>query len=385
MLSPDSIRKKAENRFQAFLLYKLETELFHCQTKETFFPWEIPAGREFQSASSAVSQSIQKALRELHRCSKQSTGIGYALVFETAETRKMGTQTYLKKAVFETEMDYLTFLKQSKTILRFLKNAQIVYDQFPGSESWLRANSKRLLDEETEPGYWQNICRCVHWLLEHPASALYIREIPLSVHTKFIESHKNDIISLVRFKRGTKNDEYQIFEDELGLKRDEAFIRFRLGNNDQGLPISVFRKITFDNVKEVFVIENKMVYLTFPQSEQRLCIFGSGFQAASLSVCEYLSSIPIFYFGDLDEHGFIILSRFRSCFHHVCSFCMDTQTLKTFDQYRTEGNTVSTETVQNLTDEEALVFASLQNDPMRNRLEQERIPLPYIAGRLREL
>ncbi len=170
--------------------------------------------------------------------------------------------------------------------------------------------------------------------------------------------------------------------EELGLKRDEPFIRFRIGDADQGLPLSVFSKFSLTGIKEVFVIENKMVYVTFPKSDHRLCIFGSGFQAASLSVCTWLSSMPLFYFGDLDEHGFRILSQFRNCFPHVQSFCMDTATLNYFDQYRTTGSSVQEDVMQNLSEDEQQVFSRLKNDPARNRLEQERIPLSYISEHL---
>ncbi|MDR2897834.1 MAG: DUF3322 domain-containing protein, partial [Spirochaetaceae bacterium] len=358
MLSPEDIRRKSERRFTAFLLYKLETEVFH-RSAEAFFPWEIPAGRDFHLTTSSAVSGVAQALGELRRRSKEIAGTGYSLVFETVETRKLSTQTVLKKAVFETEQDYLSFLKQKQGASRFLENARVVYSRFPDCEEWLRNNTSRLLDRENgkaERRCWEDICLCVQCFLDHPASGLYIREIPLPVHTKFIESHKNDILSLFRFLLRSRSDnlgsEAASFEDELGLRQDEPFIRFRTAGCDIGLPLSVFAVKPPADIREVFVIENKMVYLTFPRAEGRLCIFGSGFQVTALSCCRWLLSLDVYYFGDLDEHGFAILSLFRGCFPHVRSFCMNMQTLEEFGEFRVPGKAVSSETLANLTEEE---------------------------------
>jgi hypothetical protein len=228
----------AERRFPAFLLHKLETEVFH-RNAEAFFPWEIPAGRDFHLTTSSAVSGVAQALGELRRRSKDIAGTGYSLVFETIETRKLSTQTVLKKAVFETEQDYLSFIKQKQAASRFLVNARAVYSRFPECEEWLQGNSSRLLDKENgkdENRCWEDICLCVRWFLDHPASGLYIREIPLPVHTKFIENHKNDILSLFRFLTKTSCDTL----DELGVRRDEPFIRFRTAECDMGLPLSVF-------------------------------------------------------------------------------------------------------------------------------------------------
>ncbi|MDL2229450.1 DUF2220 domain-containing protein [Treponema sp. OttesenSCG-928-L16] len=96
------------------------------------------------------------------------------------------------------------------------------------------------------------------------------------------------------------------------------------------------------------------------------------------------------YFGDLDEHGFLILSQFRRSFMHVRSFCMDEAALRRFDDFRGPGKTIPDETVKEkvlpfLTEEEGRVFSRLQEDPSRNRLEQERITQAYIARRLEEI
>lgn len=119
--------------------------------------------------------------------------------------------------------------------------------------------------------------------------------------------------------------------------------------------------------------------------EKRLCIFGSGFQVTPLSICEWLSSVPVFYFGDLNEHGFNILSQFRNCFSHARSFCMDMQTLREFDQYRTRGSSIAEDVLLNLTEDERQVFSCLKNNQEHNRLEQERIPLFYVIKCLKEL
>ena len=62
-------------------------------------------------------------------------------------------------------------------------------------------------------------------------------------------------------------------------------------------------------IKRVYVIENEAVYLSFPIVEGEMVVFGSGFKSKILEA-PWLDSTEIFYFGDIDEHGFLILSLF---------------------------------------------------------------------------
>ena len=49
----------------------------------------------------------------------------------------------------------------------------------------------------------------------------------------------------------------------------------------------------------------------FPQSPDVLAIFGGGYAIDLLPALPWIANQPLHYWGDLDTHGFAILSRLR--------------------------------------------------------------------------
>jgi hypothetical protein len=93
------------------------------------------------------------------------------------------------------------------------------------------------------------------------------------------------------------------------------------------------------------------------------------------------------YWGDIDTHGFAILSRLRGRFPHVRSMLMDRETLLTHkDQWVREPSPV-TGLLSGLTADEAALYADLAGDVYgdRVRLEQERVAFGAVERALRRL
>ncbi|MBR7064184.1 MAG: hypothetical protein IKI31_03450, partial [Treponema sp.] len=310
-------------------------------------------------------------------------------------TRANGLQDKLKNILFETENDYLLFIKKADDTKR-LENAIAVLKGLLSINNyelckWAVYHAEEL-QKSYEKDYWKNICLCVNWLKENPNSNLYIREIPLQVHTKFIEENKALIASLLF------QDPIKDFEINFGLKQKQKSVRFRkldgtillaenFSVNEISLPLEDFARLNESSfsrkIKNILIVENEMVFLTFPKVDNTLCIWGSGFSVLQLKQCQWLFDFNILYFGDLDEHGFNILSDFRKYFPNTKSFCMDMKTLIAFDEFRCKGEQLKKiDEIKNLTHEEMLVFNELKSTPNKNRLEQERISLGYIREQL---
>lgn len=82
------------------------------------------------------------------------------------------------------------------------------------------------------------------------------------------------------------------------------------------------------------------------------------------------------YWGDLDTHGFAILSRLRACLPNVVSALMDEATLlKNRSLWGDEEKQVSAPELPFLTAEEQTVYRGLKQHRwgLNVRLEQERI------------
>ncbi len=80
-------------------------------------------------------------------------------------------------------------------------------------------------------------------------------------------------------------------------------------------------------VKCVFVTENETNFLTFPQVRDAIVIFGAGYGWEALARSHWMNKCIMYYWGDIDTHGFGILDQLRSHFDHVDSFLMDRATL----------------------------------------------------------
>ncbi|WP_294431076.1 Wadjet anti-phage system protein JetD domain-containing protein [uncultured Treponema sp.] len=413
MITVAELKAKSERKFRDFLKFKIESffsEKADCLSEAIsespeFFPLEI---RSDKGKTSDNLLAREKDFLPLIQSSKQKKGKGYSLVFEQKRTRNNGTQSQLSKILFETEEDFLSFIEKKSETKRLTYALTVIFKEFcPASNNsdllgrWAFANVSYLTEFYDEKDFWENICLCVKWLLENPVSNLYIREIPLGVHTKFIENNKALILSLLICLKDDVQEEVKVsdFEKYCGLKEKPSFVRLRsldktialkvkdLSISEVSLSLEDFEHFDkseiLKNVQKIFIIENEMVYLTFPPVENALCIWGHGFSVTSLKNCSWLKNHEVFYFGDLDEHGFLILSDFRKYFPNTKSFCMDKKTLDTFDSFRAEGKSLAGEGIpENLTEEEKALFAELRADKGRNRLEQERIALGYLKERL---
>ena len=387
MVSPEEIKTKAARKYKDFLRY--EIDLLFGKPEESFFPLTIRA--DTGNVNDDLLQR-QKDLQSLIAKSKNKTGSGYALELETVQSRRNGEQTFISRILFETKDDFLSFINENKSYKRFYNAIELVKESHLLSTEkiceWSKSHLNDLQSEPESSHYWSDICLCAEWLNKNQDSKLYIREIPLPVHTKFIEQNSKLIQSLTE-----KSDSAVSFEDTFGLKTKPCSVRFRSISEKVSLPFSTTNlsecqipikdfecldKEFSDQIKNIFIVENEMVYLTFPKVPNSICIWGHGYTVNSLNNVKWFNSKRIYYFGDLDEHGFDILSSYRRFYPDIQSFCMDRDTWNKYQMFAFEGKKLDGSKVpENLKDAERLFFCILHNSK-KDRIEQERISVEYI-------
>ena len=394
MITIEELKKKALQRYSEFI------ENYCNQTLDTFFPLIIPCNKgnpndDFEKRS--------KELKEIHENSKNNGKKSY--IYETTEvsSRTNGKQTVITKIYFDNRSDYLFFISKKSAFETLERTVSILNDNLRTNLSkdeittWIIRNNEKLSDTTVEDGidtYWKNICLCANWLCTNPKSNLYLRTIPLEVHSKFIENSQTIIHSLISSEKITKEN---TFIKQHGLAEKPNHIRFRfldmtLLSDDFAPNEMILTSFDFNNiykaafmkdVKTIYIVENEMVYLTFPKVRNAICIWGHGFTAGQFKQFSWLNNYQLFYFGDLDEHGYEILSMFRIAFPGTKSICMNMDTLNEFDRFRVEGEVLTGEHIPaKLTENEMLVFKTLRKDKKRNRLEQERISQGWIMNSL---
>lgn len=393
MINPEEIKIKAKNKYKDFLRYKVD--LSCTFPVEDFFPLIIKADK------GKVNDDLltrQKELQLLINKSKNKTSSGYKLDLETVNSRKNGEQTEVSRIYFENENDYLSFINEKKSYKLFydavyqIKNSNLLSaEKFV---EWAKSHLNDLYAEPESSHFWSDICLCADWLNKNQDSNIYIREISLPVHTKFIEQNKKIIKSLTE-----KADSEYEFEATFGLKIKPDFVRFRSLSDNIILPFSEsmlnecqillddFSKLDesfLHKIKNIFIVENEMVYLTFPRYKDSICIWGQGYKVNILNGIDWFKSKGLYYFGDLDEHGFDILSTYRRYYPQIQSFCMDNKILEEYRQFLVNGKKLENERIpENLTEAEKECFMILRGvKSEKNRLEQERISVAYITKQL---
>jgi len=388
MTNCEDIRRSALNKWKEFLRSEINGE--------KFFPWFYKGAKRDKSAS--FSEQI-KAQEELFKNSKIATGKGYTLKTKTINSKLYGSQTEIEAICIDTADDFIYLIERKKEYNNFRKCREALSSFFNENglsldilKAWELDNLDELTKERDESNYWNMIAISLKWLLDNPDSNIYIREIPVEVHSKFIENNAKIIASLYAAIRGINND--SVLEALCGLKTKEPLIRFRLKNTNReetALPVSAFNELErhedISKIRKAIVIENEIVYLTFPINDEILIIFGSGFKAVdALKKAHFLDSLKLYYFGDLDEHGLDILSLFRKEHPNTESFLMDIETYNKFSKYAVKGQKENMKAVEaNLNDTELELLRYLKAHSEKNRLEQERITQAYIIRNIEKL
>ena len=90
------------------------------------------------------------------------------------------------------------------------------------------------------------------------------------------------------------------------------------------------------------------------------------------------------YWGDIDTHGFAILSRLRARFPRVASILMDRETLLAHPGQYVSEPTPTSEHQPNLTEPERTLYQDLVEDRYGEsvRLEQERVRFSLVRQAL---
>lgn len=248
-------------------------------------------------------------------------------------------------------------------------------------------------------GQWPDLLKVCHYFQQHPAPNLYIRELPIRVHTKFIEQNKPILRSLLdailpaNHLISTDGEKDYVFEKWFSLKYPESLIRLRILDpalkrkysfpaDDMSVTVSEFGQLPFSSVR-CFITENIMTFLTLPALENGVAIFGGGYAVNRLKAADWLLSCPIFYWGDIDTDGFKILSQLRASFSHTQSVLMDSKTFEHFQAFAVSIQARKPETLDYLTDEEKSLYTRLTLQ--HQRLEQERIEQVYVKRCLQQI
>lgn len=375
MITPKEIKKKAERKYVSFL-----------QSLVLQKPFEKLVIRGDKKYTKSSLPEFEKEMQLIISQSKAKTGFGYTLGFQQVKTKYLGTQDLPTSIYFDTKNDFLKFLNKEKEVELFNDNVNSIVDTFSELKEWIIKSPIKVIKNQTE---WERILKVCRYFKLNPKPNLYIRELPINVHTKFIEKNKaiiKDLLDILNEEYNNKQENQ--FEKRFNLKYAEPQIRFKIldkkvsqkyfsGIDDVSIPLSQFETLDLP-VERVIVFENKTTFytaLTLPKMDNAIALFGSGFSVYNLKNVYWFANKELLYWGDIDVQGFEILSQFRSYFWDTKSILMDKRTFDRFFE-NDSGTLTNISTKLNLTDEEQQLYGVLKTNNWR--LEQEKIPFGYV-------
>lgn len=267
----------------------------------------------------------------------------------------------------------------------------------PALLTWMEKRPLRVLELADE---WEGLLAVTDWLVRHPRPGIYLRQVDVpGIHSKFIEAHRGVLaewLDLVLPPEAILADCSGVgqFAARYGFLDKPARIRFRiLDSGATVLPGIAQADMTLDAdsfaaldiaVRHVFITENETNFLAFPIVADAIVLFGAGYGWDALAKAEWLRRCSIYYWGDIDTHGFAILDQLRSRFEHVESFLMDRPTLMAHEiLWGEEGDQVAHD-LPRLTEMERALFDDLRDNRIRGnlRLEQEMIGFGMVRAAL---
>jgi hypothetical protein len=209
----------------------------------------------------------------------------------------------------------------------------------------------------------------VQWLVNNPASGLGVRELPIEgVDTKWVERHRGMVGPLVEGLTGSP---------ELGLRQAGRRFTVRIlydiiehSLRDFTASVDELRTLSF-NPQCVLITENLAPLRRMGELPGAIVIHGCGGDVVELADVPWVRDSPIWYWGDLDSHGFRILGLARKTWPQVKSILMDDDTYDRFASLVVPEPRPFRGHIGYLTGPEQMTLAKLCAHD--SRLEQERI------------
>ncbi len=327
-------------------------------------------------------------------------GTNYRVVMRDLRHHIIGMNSVPDEIWIDTVEDALSFIGKSRDATRFSTVLAITRERQPVLEQWL---AKRPLNALDLSEVWSQILDIVEWIQTHPRPGIYLRQMDIpGVHTKFIEAHRAVLIELLDLVLSPEAiDVHAVgteqFPRRYGFLNKPLRIHFRIldpaiallpGEIDQYLAVNqdVFSRLDL-NISRVFITENEINFLSFPNLQGSMVIFGAGYGFEMLAKAKWLNRTAMYYWGDIDTHGFAILDQLRAYFPHAESFLMDRKTLIAHEpQWVTEPHPVR-RALARLDADERELYDHLCDDSVGHavRLEQEKIRFSWVTASLENI
>ena len=361
------------------------------------FPCELRLRQPSGADMGDKFDDVRRWIAALDGGSRARKGYGYELVWREINHRQLGRNSIPVAVSIPTEADALRLIGRTGDARRFDQLACMTLEAFPALRPWISSGPLRLLEHGEA---WERVIAVLRWFSAHPRPGIYLRQLDIrGVDSKFIEARKGlfaellDQVLPAGVVCADANGQRQ-FEARYGMLAKPPLIRFRLlderhfigGLSDLTVPVKQFAAMR-SGVERVFVTENEVNALAFPDVASGMVVFGGGYGIDRLSHVTWIHDKEVLYWGDIDTHGFAILDRLRASVPHARSLLMDTATLHAHRHLwgNEDPDKRYTGELHRLGTAEQQLFAALRDGDHgeRIRMEQERIGYDWAVAAIR--
>ena len=312
----------------------------------------------------------------------------YRIEWRSVNHRVLGANRIPSAVRIDHLADAFGMIGKARAAQRFAAMVERTRESRPELVPWLAKRPLRALELAED---WPRLLAIVDWLRQHPRPGVYLRQVDLpGVHTKLIETHRGvlaELFDLVLPPEAIAAARPGLggFCRRYGFLDKPARVRFRvLDPAIRLLPAASDQDITLTEadfaslappVATVFITENETNFLAFPQVAGSLVLFGAGYGFDALDGNDWLRQCQLYYWGDIDTHGFAILDRLRAWLPAARSILMDRETLLAHRERWVSEDRPATSSLTRLTTAELDLYTDLVTDRLgrRVRLEQERV------------
>jgi hypothetical protein len=236
------------------------------------------------------------------------------------------------------------------------------------------------------------------WFRAHPRSGLTVRSVPVpGMHTKWLARHRGIVLACLGTsvrstgltETATGVDPVEIPADELdalglralprevGIVLADPVLRAAVGGLRQvSAPVDELADLRI-RPDAVLIVENKEPALAWSDTAGLAVIHSLGNHLDVLGGLPWIPQDRIWYWGDLDRHGFTLLSRARTMLPRLASLLMTPADVAAYEPLGVEESLDRYDQPDpTLTLAETSALAALRRAEEKYlRIEQERIPV----------
>lgn len=362
---------------------------------ESHFPRRLPLKGPTAAEITEHFDAVRDWIAQLDRQAKH-----YRIVWRHIHHRVLGANKRPSEIWIDTLGDALAFVDRCREAERFAGLLAMTDERLPDLTTWLLKRPLRALSLADD---WPLLLDIVTWMRRHPRPNLYLRQVDIpGVHSKFIEGHRSvltELCDLVLPAEAVDREAVGLagFCRRYGFRDKPPRVRFRILDDalaifptgmDQDIAVTHGTFAGLDlPVENVVVTENEINFLAFPRAPRSAVVFGAGYGFDMFASARWLHKRRLFYWGDIDTHGFAILDQLRGLFPHARSFLMDRGTLMAHKSLWGREPSQEVRDLPRLDPEEQSLYDDLRDNRLSDQLrfEQERVGFDWVRKKVAEL